>query len=59
MSISSCNLNSATESNKIGIQLYSLRDEMVKDPKETLAKVALMATNLLRDMKEISVFFGE
>ena len=32
MSISSCNLNSATESNKIGIQLYSLRDEMVKDP---------------------------
>ena len=40
MSISSCTLNSAIESNKIGIQLYSLRDEMVKDPKETLANVA-------------------
>ena len=40
MSISSSTLNSTKEINKIGIQLYSLRDEMVKDPKETLAKVA-------------------
>ena len=33
-------LKLAIESNKIGIQLYSLRDEMVKDPKQTLANVA-------------------
>ena len=40
MSISSCTLNSANQMNRIGIQLYSLRDEMNKNPKETLAQVA-------------------
>ena len=40
MSISSCTLNSANQMNRIGIQLYSIRDEMNKNPKETLAQVA-------------------
>ena len=38
MSLSSC--NNRPYKNKVGIQLYSLRDEMIKNPKETLAKVA-------------------
>ena len=38
MSLSSC--NNRPYKNKVGIQLYSLRDEMIKNPKETLAQVA-------------------
>ena len=59
MSISSCNLNSVIESNKIGIQLYSLRDEMVKDPKETLAKVASYGYKFVEGYEgDLGLFWG-
>ena len=59
MSISSCTVNSAKEINKIGIQLYSLRDEMVKDPKETLAKVASYGYKFIEGYEgDLGLFWG-
>jgi sugar phosphate isomerase/epimerase len=40
LSISGCSFNESSQKNIIGIQLYSVRDEMVKNPKETLTKIA-------------------
>ena len=47
MSLSSC--NNLPSKNKVGIQLYSLRDEMIKNPKETLAKVASFGYKYIED----------
>lgn len=59
MSISSSTLNSTKEINKIGIQLYSLRDEMVKDPKETLAKVASYGYKFIEGYEgDLGLFWG-
>lgn len=40
LSISACSSKEAIQKNIFGIQLYSLRDEMAKNPKETLIKLA-------------------
>ena len=59
MSISSCTVNPAKETHKIGIQLYSLRDEMVKDPKETLAKVASYGYKFIEGYEgDLGLFWG-
>ena len=59
MSISSCTFNSNKETHKIGIQLYSLRDEMVKDTKETLAKVASYGYKFIEGYEgDLGLFWG-
>ena len=59
MSISSCTVNPTKETHKIGIQLYSLRDEMVKNPKETLAKVASYGYKFIEGYEgDLGLFWG-
>ena len=57
MSLSSC--NNLPSKNKVGIQLYSLRDEMIKNPKETLAKVASFGYKYIEGYEgDLGLFWG-
>ena len=57
MSLSSC--NNRPYKNKVGIQLYSLRDEMIKNPKETLAKVASFGYKYVEGYEgDLGLFWG-
>ena len=57
MSLSSC--NNPLSKNKIGIQLYSLRDEMIKNPKDTLAKVASFGYKYIEGYEgDLGLFWG-
>ena len=57
MSISSCH-NNPSET-KFGIQLYSIRDEMKKDPKEALAKIASFGYKYVEGYEgDLGLFWG-
>ena len=45
-------------SKKIGIQLYTLRDQMAKDPKDTLTKLAAMGFQEVENFGYNGKFFG-
>ena len=57
MSLSSC--NNSSDKNKVGIQLYSVRDEMIKNPKETLAKLASFGYKYVEGYEgDLGLFWG-
>ena len=57
MSISSCNNN--PPKTKFGIQLYSIRDEMNKNPKEALAKIASFGYKYVEGYEgDLGLFWG-
>ena len=57
MSLSSCNSNSSQ--NRVGIQLYSVRDEMNKNPKETLKNIASYGYKYIEGYEgDLGLFWG-
>jgi sugar phosphate isomerase/epimerase len=57
MSLSSC--TSSLSENRVGIQLYSVRDEMNKNPKETLKKIASYGYKYIEGYEgDLGLFWG-
>ena len=57
MSLSSC--NSSSSQNRVGIQLYSVRDEMNKNPKETLKNIASYGYRYIEGYEgDLGLFWG-
>jgi len=57
MSLSSCNFKSSK--NRIGIQLYSVRDEMNNNPKETLKNIASYGYKYIEGYEgDLGLFWG-
>ena len=57
MSLSSC--TSSSSQNRVGIQLYSVRDEMNKNPKETLKNIASYGYKYIEGYEgDLGLFWG-